>query len=214
MHRIRRSKHVYCVKGQLIKLLCHFAQHADIVIANKNRSRFSASGASRIPQFGQPKRLFLIMLQRNIEKPRDFCPIVERIAHRQKAKTPVLIRTRIMVPAPLAGKICGPTNILRQPRAFRVLSCALSRRTISAFRTSPRCLRPRSCPRPAQSPGQVNLAALVLNAMLMRSSSDRLILTRCKSHDGKISRSPVTGGITMAWPVKALKLPTISPEMV
>ena len=51
---------------------------------------------------------------------------------------------------------------------------------------------------------QVNLAALELNAILIRSSSDWLMLTRCKSHDGKISRSPVTGGITMAWPVKAL----------
>src|SRR6185312_3301915 len=54
---------------------------------------------------------------------------------------------------------------------------------------------------------QVNLAALELKAMLIRSSSDRLILTRCKSHDGKISRSPVTGGSTMAWPVKELNLP-------
>src|SRR5579863_8609351 len=61
---------------------------------------------------------------------------------------------------------------------------------------------------------QVIRAALALRAMLIRSSSERLMLTRCRSHDGKISRSPVTGGITMAWPVKALKLATISFEMV
>jgi len=45
---------------------------------------------------------------------------------------------------------------------------------------------------------QANLAALELNATLIRSSSDWLMFTRCKSHDGKIKRSPVTGGITMA----------------